>query len=357
MHIAIGYRWVSTAAGFHFERALQALGHRVTYVGLPCAGRPGYDNAVSIREILDAGPEKPDLYLWIDPGGRYFPPGIEELPIPTACYLIDVHLGHWRPQVARFFDAVFVAQKDYVSGFRQAVGHEQVQWLPLAAAPDVHRQHDLSRVYDVGFVGNLAIAHRGTPRARRLRLIAERFQTNDFYRRYTPEELGQVYSQSRLVFNTSIAGDVTMRVFEGTACGALVLTDKVANGLDELFDIGREIVVYHDDAELLERIAYYLDHEAERAQIADAGQRRTLAEHTYAHRAQTLLKAVAAPGFERRAPMRSAGAPERLAARREVYTHLHMLDALLDDVRAAGLVSRVRRAWASLPCLIRRWWI
>lgn len=357
MHIAIGYRWFPTAAGFHFERALQALGHRVTYVGLPAAGRPGYDNSVSIREILDAGEELPDLYLWIDPAGRYFPPGIEDLPIPTACYLIDVHLGHWRRQVARFFDAVFVAQKDNVSGFRQAVGHEQVWWLPLAAAPDVHRQHDLPRIYDVGFVGNLAIAHRGTARARRLKLIAERFRTNDFYRQYAPAEVGRVYSQSRVVFNTSIARDVTMRLFEGTACGALVLTDSVANGLDELFDVGHELAVYRDDAELLKQIAYYLAHEAERAQIAAAGQRRTLAEHTYTHRAQTLLEAIAASGFERRAPMRSAGASERLAARREVYTHLHMLDALLDDVRAAGLVSRLQRAWASLPCLIRRWWI
>ncbi len=357
MHVAIGYRWFSTAAGFHFERALQALGHRVTYVGLPCAGRPGYDNSVSIRDVLDAAPEMPDLYLWIDPAGRYFPPGIEDLPVPTACYLIDVHLGHWRRQVARFFDAVFVAQKDYAGEFRQTAGHTQVWWLPLAAAPDVHRQHDLPRTFDVGFVGNLAIAHRGTARARRLKLIAERFRTNDFYRQYTPAEVGQVYSQSRIVFNTSIAGDVTMRLFEGTACGALVLTDSVANGLDELFEVGRELAVYRDDADLLDRIAYYLDHEAERAQIASAGQQRTLAAHTYAHRAQAILDRVAAPQFERRAPMRSAAMAERLDARREVYTHLHMLDAILDDVQPTGPASRLKRVWASLPCLIRRWWI
>jgi hypothetical protein len=351
MHIAIGYRWFSTAAGFHFERALQALGHRVTYVGLPCAGRPGYDNTVSIREILDASPEMPDLYLWIDPAGRYFPPGIEDLPIPTACYLIDVHLGRWRPQVALFFDTVFVAQKDYVDTYRQAVGHEQVGWLPLAAAPDVHRQHDLPRTYDVGFVGNLALAHRGTARARRLRLITERFRTNDFYRQYTPEEVGQVYSQSRLVFNTSIAGDVTMRLFEGTACGALVMTDSVANGLDELFHIGREIVVYRDDAELLGRIAYYLDHEEERVQIAAAGQRRTIAEHTYVHRAQAVVQIVAMSGFRRLAPMRRAAPRERLAARHEVYTHLHMLDALFDATRGQ---NALRRAWVAGPCFVRR---
>src|SRR5512135_2407288 len=143
MHIAIGYRWFLTSAGFHIERALQAEGHTVSYVGLPCPDRPGYDNSVSISEIIQQLRQWPDLYLWIDPAGRYFPSGIEDLPIPTACYMIDVHIGHWLQQAARFFDAVFIAQRDYLYSFKQAVGHNQVYWPPLAAAGDVHRQIDL----------------------------------------------------------------------------------------------------------------------------------------------------------------------------------------------------------------------
>lgn len=81
MHIAIGYRWFETAAGYHIERALQALGHRVTYVGLPCASRPGYDSAVPLPDLFAAWPAPPDLYLWVDPAGRYFPPGIADLTI------------------------------------------------------------------------------------------------------------------------------------------------------------------------------------------------------------------------------------------------------------------------------------
>lgn len=353
MHVAVGYRWFITAAGYHLERALRSLGHTVTYVGLPCASRAGYDSTVPIEHIVAALPEPPDLYLWVDPAGRYFPSGIEKLPIPTACYLIDVHLGTWRQQVARFFDAVFVAQKDYLGAYRRAVGHDQVYWLPLAAAPDVHRQLDLARVYDVGFVGNIALAHRGTPRARRLKLIADRFHTNDLYRFHTPEEVGQVYSQSRIVFNISIAGDVTMRVFEGTASGSLVLTDSVDNGLNELFEIGREIVVYKDDAELLDKIAYYLAHEDERSEIARAGHRRTQAQHTYAHRAQCVLDTVSAPSFECLAPARQASVEELRAARREVYTHLHMVDAILDEARTSGYTP-LRRAWAAWPAIARR---
>lgn len=353
MDIAIGYRWFPTAVGHHLERALRDLGHTVIYGGLPCNQRPGYDSTVSTRDIIAAMPQPPDLYLWIDPAGRYFPSGIEDLSIPTACYLVDVHLGTWRHQAARFFDAVFTAQRDYIDTFHSAVGHDQVYWLPLAAAPDVHRKLDLPKIYEVGFVGNIALAHRSTSRARRLRLIAKRFRTNDFYRQYTPEQVGQVYSQSRIVFNTSIAGDVTMRVFEGAACGAMVMTDSVANGLGELFEIGREIVTYTDDADLLRKIEFYLAHEDEREQIARAGHHRALAQHSYGHRAKTILDRVAEPTFRPVAPMRQAGQGERWAARRQVYTHLHMMDAILDETRNMG-ANPLARAWAVLPALVRR---
>ncbi len=353
MHIALGYRWFPAAVGYHIERALRALGHTVTYIGLPCDQRAGYDSTVPVDEIFAALPQKPDLYLWVDPAGRYFPPGIERLPIPTAGYLVDVHLGRWREQAARFFDAVFIAQKDYLERFRRAVGHDQVYWLPLAAASDVHYDHHLPRIYEVGFVGHIARAHRRTPRARRLRQIAGRFHTNDWARVYTPEEVGRIYSQSRIVFNCSIAGDVTMRVFEGAACGALVLTDAIANGLEELFEIGREIVVYRDDADLMEKIEYYLTHEEEREAIARAGQRRVLQEHTYLHRMQRLVEVVSAPGFRLLAPMRAAPPSERWRARREVYIHLHMVDALLDEAQRLGW-GPLRRAWAAYPAWLRR---
>lgn len=351
--IALGYRWFSTSVGFHLERAIREAGVQVAFVGLGEARRTGYGETTSIAEILEELPTTPACYLWIDPAGRYFPTGIESLAIPTACYLIDVHLGHWRAAAARFFDVVFVAQKDYLPTLRRAVGHDQVYWLPLAAAPDVHGDLRLDRIYDVGFVGNIAQAHRQTARQRRLALLAASFNTNDFYRHYSPAQVGEVYSQSRIVFNTSIAGDVTMRIFEGAAAGALVLTDPVQNGFAELYEPGAEVVVYQDDDDLLAKVRYYLDHPQEREAIARAGQARTLAQHTYRHRVQQILEIMSAPGLRQLAPMRKASASERNAARRTVYTHLHMLDALFDLEKAAGAPPLVR-LWRALPCLARR---
>jgi hypothetical protein len=113
------------------------------------------------------------------------------------------------------------------------------------------------------------------------------------------------------------------------------------------------MVTYADDDDLLDKIAYYLAHEDERMPIARAGHQRTQAQHAYSHRARAILEAVTAPSFERLSSMRPAGSTQRRAARRTVYTHLHMLDAILDEARDAG-VGVLARAWAVLPVLARR---
>lgn len=114
-------------------------------------------------------------------------------------------------------------------------------------------------------------------------------------RRYHGEawglEMFRVLAQARIALNRHI--DVAednannMRLYEATGVGSLLLTDAKQN-LGELFDVGREVVAYRDENELVEAIEYYLAHEDERAAIAAAGQERTLREHTYAVRMREL---------------------------------------------------------------------
>jgi spore maturation protein CgeB len=55
-----------------------------------------------------------------------------------------------------------------------------------------------------------------------------------------------------------------------------------------LFSVGREVVVYDSPAEAVAMIEYYESHPGEAAEIARAGQARTLREHTYASRMHEL---------------------------------------------------------------------
>jgi glycosyltransferase involved in cell wall biosynthesis len=353
MRIAIGYHFFEHTTGYHIERALAELGHTLVYVGAPSAARAGYDNEIPIGDILKAHGGTFDLFLWIDAGAAYFPRDIETLAIPTACYLIDVHVGRYREHIAAFFDAVFVAQKEYVTPFGRHAGHGQVHWLPLAAAADWHTDRGLTREFDIGFVGAMTGAHRSTPRIRRLEQLASRYRTNDFTKPVAGRNLADVYGRAKIVFNCSLQGDVNMRVFEGAACGALVLTDAIGNGLTDLLTPDKHIVTYRDDAELFAAVERYLADDHARAAIAHAGQAHVHAAHTYTHRARELLATINAAGFKLAAKARALSKPQLRAKRLRVLTAMRRLDEIvLESARAGrGALGRTRDI---LPALARR---
>lgn len=108
-------------------------------------------------------------------------------------------------------------------------------------------------------------------------------------------EMYQVLHDSKITLNhhIDIAGDYAnnLRLFEATGVGTLLLTDAKAN-LREMFEPGEEVATYRSPDECCELIEHYLSHDAERQAVASAGQHRTLAEHTYNHRAAELVEIV-----------------------------------------------------------------
>jgi len=73
------------------------------------------------------------------------------------------------------------------------------------------------------------------------------------------------------------------RNFEVPGCGGFLLTESVPH-LENYYAFDKEIACYASLEELKDKLAYYLNHEEERAAIANAGYQRTLKEHTYVHR-------------------------------------------------------------------------
>ena len=111
----------------------------------------------------------------------------------------------------------------------------------------------------------------------------------------------EVLQRSRITLNLHAATDVrgqvatnvaaNLRLYEATGVGTCLLTDWKEN-LPEMFDPGREVVVFRDAMECVEIIQHYLKHEPERATIAAAGQRRTLRDHTYRQRMGELAEII-----------------------------------------------------------------
>ncbi|MDH4185750.1 MAG: glycosyltransferase [Nitrospira sp.] len=85
------------------------------------------------------------------------------------------------------------------------------------------------------------------------------------------------------------------RNFEVPGCGGFVLTGRAEN-LEQYYENGKEVVIFDDRNDLIEKIRYYLRHESERAAIARAGYDRTLREHTYALRFRDIFRQMGMAG-------------------------------------------------------------
>lgn len=100
--------------------------------------------------------------------------------------------------------------------------------------------------------------------------------------------------------DTDLARDETMnmRIFEATGCGTFLLTEHYGN-LSEYFEIGREIETFRDAEEMIDKIRFYLRHDALRERIARNGQERCLREHNISLRSGVFASLLASiPGFD-----------------------------------------------------------
>jgi hypothetical protein len=214
-------------------------------------------------------------------------------PLPPPAYLAS-------------YDLITTSFPHYVPRLR-AMGIP-AQFLPIAFEPSVlDRLGPVSRDVGASFVGGISRHHgRALPM---LEYLARNTPIEFFgygAGRLAPDSpirerhRGEVWAldmyralaRSHVTFNRHI--DVAennannMRLYEATGVGTLLITDRKQN-LGELFEPGREVVVYSDAEEAARLIRHYLAHPDEAAEIARAGQARTLRDHTYRQRMESLV--------------------------------------------------------------------
>lgn len=227
----------------------------------------------------------PNLVLAVDDGSHY----IADINVyPKAIWLIDTHTSFSCDKtMAKSFDVVFVAQKEDVEKF-ESLG-KKVFWLPLACDPKNHGKISTFKKYDIGFIGGWGIGKRNMI----MKKLKENFP-NSYIGPAPHDKIGEIYSQSKIVVNSGIKNDINMRVFEGLCSGSLLVTNKIEdNGFTELFDDGKDLVVYDGSfSNLKDKIEHYLKHEEEREKIAGIGMEKVLSLHTYKNRVDFIIEKV-----------------------------------------------------------------
>jgi hypothetical protein len=212
--------------------------------------------------------------------------GLEQFDCPKVFWAQDPHLNHyWQAPYARLFGAVACTQKAWLEPFRQA-GAGKVAWITWCERFGPWVAHS-ERAHPMAFVGRVTEFRP----VRRLfvdylqSLFPIRVETEIAYGEVQP-----VYSQTRLAPNESIQGEITQRLFAAAAVGCLVLEPNAENGLEELFEPGKEVVTYGDALELAEVMRFYLKKPELTERLGRAAWERTGREHKPEDRVQALWR-------------------------------------------------------------------
>ncbi len=237
----------------------------------------------------------------------------------TAMWFVENyrHLTYWQ-QLAAGYDYWFVIQQgDCLDALKRA-GAPHVQYLPMAADPNLHRPLALTPAdqqeygADVSFVG-AGYANRRTllpqwmSKEWTMKLWGNEWEgATDLSgvlqrngARIDTDTCMKVFNATTVNLNLhSCSGRgldaqpdfVNPRTFELAACGAFQLVDE-RTLLPELFTTD-EVVSFRQTDDVPHLIRRWLQDEKGRRDHAEASRRRVLRDHTYHHRVQDLLATV-----------------------------------------------------------------
>jgi spore maturation protein CgeB len=356
LYVATKYDYGRREQGYSFEHynffdSLFRLGHEIVYFDFMSIvdelGREGMN-----RRLLDvARAERPDIMftvMYLDEFDPSVVRKISEMPDTVTLnwftddqWRFETFSRHWAPNFQWAVTTAASAVPKY-----DAIGFKNVIKSQWACNHFLYRKLDLPLEWDVTFVGQPHGDRPGTIQYLReagidVHVWGRRWESG----RISQDEMIRVFNQSRINLNLSNASrpvlyppttgeraksfveghalgrmakrplrplvgavrrrrsaaggpapvafpdQVKGRNFEVPGCGGFLLTGN-AQELDRYYEPEREIACFESREELLARVVHYLEHNDERVEIADAGLRRTLRDHTYAARFKEIFERI-----------------------------------------------------------------
>ncbi|EFM08957.1 conserved hypothetical protein [Paenibacillus curdlanolyticus YK9] len=311
--------FVATGKGFPYspldESIAETLRALTARLSITTSNQPVAEVAARLR---------PDVVIVLD-GLEFDTEQVDEmrrLGIRTVVWFTDdPYYTDITSRLAPHYDDIFTLERTCVDYYR-ALGCNNVHYLPLGVDPASFRPLNPPRGMrrEISFVGsaywrrvdffNQITGYLATKDTlisgiwwERLRDFAKLEPKIALGRWMDPAETAHTYNGAQIVINMHRAHDdetfnnnsanigavsPNPRTFEISACGTLQLTD-IREDLPLYYTPDVEIITYASPEEMVEKIDYYLNHEQERQQIALRGLYRTMRDHTYAKRLETML--------------------------------------------------------------------
>lgn len=271
------------------------------------------------RRLLKTTQEyKPDL-IFILKGDLIQPETLQAIKSPhrkIISWWVDNPILYFKdyPQVKellKLIDALFIFDYDDLEILKQN-GVKNFFYLPCAYDPQVYRPKTIAMPEKERFECEIAFIANFYPERGEFLRYTKGFdvavwgrgwknflKSNHFplstlrAKSLNSENVASVYNTALICPNVhhiqSRSGGLNMRTFEIPGAGGFQLTDYI-KGMEEHFEIGKEIVVYESPQHFRELVEYYLQHESERKAIAELGHKRAVRDHTYEQRLKKVFQ-------------------------------------------------------------------
>ncbi|MBD5524387.1 MAG: glycosyltransferase [Lachnospiraceae bacterium] len=225
--------------------------------------------------------------------------------------LYDDNLSKMPEQMQQYFTSIFEEAAFKWDGENRVYGQTPGEILDYIKL--VSPEFELDNIYDVEDVRYFEVQYlirkiANIERICTLNVLAEQFPVS-FYTdsQVEPEQLGGVkimppvmpgeastiiFAGSKINLNISlkgIEGGTPQRIMDILGSGGFALTNYCAETA-ELFEEDKEIVMFRTPEELVEKAEYYLVHDKEREEIANAGYRKVMNCYTYDRKLKQLME-------------------------------------------------------------------
>jgi glycosyltransferase involved in cell wall biosynthesis len=178
-------------------------------------------------------------------------------------------------------DILLNSTEGYIPAFENLV--KESYWFPNSYPDDLMYPLDIEKSVDVGFCGNVLNRGHVIDSLEKYGIKKDIFVIGD--------SMVRAINSYKIHINCNISDDINYRTFETTGCGTFLITNYTP-GLEKLFDIGKEIVVYESIEDLDSKVKYYLENEEEREKIAKAGYEKSVKNHTYYERCKMFINII-----------------------------------------------------------------
>jgi spore maturation protein CgeB len=233
----------------------------------------------------------------------------------TFCFFHD---DTWRVEYSQFWARQFewFSTPDIYGELKyREIGLSNAIYFPFGCNEKIFRRMDIPKKYDVSFVGGWHpyrewLISRIRKAGVSVEVLGHRWPKGEIHQ----ERMVGLFNESRINLNLSNSSSwdvrylasspqgfinrlrskknieqMKARIFEINGCGSFQLSYYV-EGLENCYVIDKEIAVYADSDDLIDKIKFYLVHEELRESIALAAHKRTLDQHTFSQRFEAVFQ-------------------------------------------------------------------